>query len=399
MFDIKSDFPVFDDKTLVYLDTCSSSQKPKFVIDGISEHLSKYYANIHRGMYNLSDFSEDLYDKSKSIIAKNLNVKSSQIIYTYNSTYAFNILSMSLYFSNILKNGDKILLSIAEHHSNIVPWLILKDKIDIEIDYVNIDKNGDIDLQDFEQKYDKNVKIVSFTYVSNLTGTIFDLENIGNLLRDDTIFVVDGSQAVPNFPVDFQKINADFLIFTGHKLMANTGIGVLVANKNLLKKMNPCFGGGGNIKDVSLQSVSFLNGIQAFEAGTPNISGAISLLKAFEYIESIGGFKKIWEKEQELTKYMLDGFLKRSDKIELIGKNNTKNRLGVFSFILKGNFSAIKFGEFMAMKNICIRCGGHCAHPYLKFMGYLSSCRVSLYVYNNFDDIDKFFDAIDEFIN
>ncbi len=395
---IKKDFPVFNDSSLVYLDSCSSTQKPKYVIDAISEHLSSWYANIHRWLYDLSDISQELYDKSKKIVWKHLWVKASEVVYTYNSTYAFNILAYSLYFSNYLKKWDKILLSIAEHHSNIVPWLSLQEKFWIQVEFVQNDDNGDIDMQDFNNKYDETVKLVSFNYVSNVTWTIFDLKKIWSILRDDTLFVIDWSQAVPNFPVNFDDLWADFLVFTWHKLMANTWIWVLIWKKDHLKKINSIFAWWGSIKDVNTQWYELLLWAEWFEAWTPNISWAVSLLKAFEYIESIWWFDKVWQKEQELTKYMLDWFLQRENKIELIGKKTPDNRLWVFSFVLKWDFSPIRFGEHMAMKNICIRCGGHCAHPYLKSMWYAWSCRASLYLYNDFSDIDRFFYAIDEFI-
>ncbi len=395
----KKDFPVFQNyPDLVFMDSASSTQKPKSVIDRISRHLESGYANIHRGLYELSDMSEDLYDKSKSIVAKNLSVKPWEVIYTYNTTYWINLLAYSLFFSGYLKKWDKILISIAEHHSNIVPWMILKEHFGIRIEYIYIDENDNFDINDFYKKYDENTKLVSLTYVSNVTGTIFNIQDISSRLNPETILLVDGSQAVPNFPVDISSLGCDIFVFTWHKVMANTGIWVLIWKKELLKKLKHPFGWGGSIKDVDECTFLPAKWKEWFEMWTPNISWAVSLLAAFEYVESIWWFGTIWKKEQQLTEYMLNKFLERKDQIKLLWKETKENRLWVFSFVFEKDFSPIRFGEFMAMKNICIRCGWHCAHPYLKSMWYKWACRASVYVYNDFDDIDKFFEAIDEYL-
>lgn len=399
MSNLKKDFPIFENQdNLIYLDNCSTTQKPKIVIDWIVEHLSKWNANIHRWLYNISDISQDFYDNSKKIIANSFWVLPSEIIYTYNSTYAFNLLAYSLYFSWKIKSWDKILLSIAEHHSNIVPWFILRDKFWIEVDFVNLDDNWDIDFNDFHSKYTENVKLVSFTYVSNVTWTIFDIKSISKILRPDTLFAVDWSQAVPNFPVDINDLWLDFFVFTWHKIMANTWIWVLFIKKDILKTLTSWFWWWWSIDNVDVCWFKPSRWVEWFEMWTPNISWAVSLLKAFEYIQSIGWFSSVWQKEQNLTKYMLKWFLDRSDKIELIWKKTSDNRVGVFSFIIKWDFSPIRFWEYMASKNICIRCWWHCAHPYLESMWYKWSCRASIYVYNDENDIDVFFKYIDEYL-
>ena len=226
---IKEDFPIFKNNLgLVYLDSTASSQKPSLVIDGIKDYLENSYSNIHRGLYDIAAKSESIYIDSKKQIANLIGADTyKEIIYTYNSTYASNIISWSFRLSNTLKAWDKVLLSIVEHHANIVPWLILKDEIGIEIEYVNIDENYNLDFDDFKEKYDEKVKVISMTHVSNITWQIFDLERVGRLKREDTIFIIDASQSIPHFKCSVKDLNADFLFFTGHKVLADTGTWVL----------------------------------------------------------------------------------------------------------------------------------------------------------------------------
>lgn len=398
MIDLKNNFPIFaNNPGIVYLDNAATTQKPSYVIDGISNFLSNDYANIHRGAYVLSERSEELYFASKEKIAKTIWWKASEIIYTFNATYAFNILAQSMARSWMLKKWDKILISIAEHHANVVPWQILQEDIWIQIEYVNLDKNFDIDLEDFEKKYDDKVKLVSFSFVSNVTGTIANLKAIWEKIRPDTYFAIDASQAIPNFNFDVKDLNADFVSFTGHKMMALTGIGVLRIKKDILKNMIPSIGGWGSIKHVDKQWFQPLIWNEWFEAGTPNLAGAVSMLKALEYIDNIWWYDFIFAREKELTKYALEKFNQLKDKIILVGKKTEENRLGVFSFVHTNKMPVNRIGEIFAEHNICIRAWWHCAHPLLQELGYNNwTCRMSLYFYNDFADIDKFFEILKE---
>lgn len=399
MIDLKKDFPIFENNPwLVFLDNAASTQKPSLVIDWVKEFLETGYANIHRWFYSLSDKSEHLYELSKDIIAKHIWWKSNEIAYTYNSTYAFNILAYSLLRSGFLKKWDKVLLSISEHHANLVPWLILKD-YGIEVDYINITSDYDLDFEDFQRKYDDKVKVVSVTWVSNVSGTIFDVKKLWSMLRDDTIFAVDASQAVPNFPVNVQEVDCDVLIFTWHKVLAQTWIWVLWLKSELIKSLEPSFGWGGAIDYVKKDSFEFLDNIEWFEPWTPNIVWAVSILKSFEYIESIWGFEEVWNREHELTRYALNKFLELSDKIEIVGKKTLEWRLGVFSFVLKDwKIPSIRLWEFLAQDNICIRAWWHCAHPFMESLWYKWTSRMSLYFYNDFSDIDRFFDVLKQYL-
>ncbi|RKW22212.1 aminotransferase class V-fold PLP-dependent enzyme [Candidatus Gracilibacteria bacterium] len=385
----RQDFPIFkNNPNLVFLDSTASSQKPSYVIDGIKEFLENSYSNIHRGMYDIAIRAEDFYVASKKIVAKHLEADDyREVIYTFNTTYASNLLTSTLKKNKILKKGDKVLLSIAEHHANIVPWLMLKEEIGIEVEFVKVTKDYDLDFSDFEEKYDNKVKIISFTQVSNVTGQIFDLERVGKLKRDDTLFVVDASQSIPHFPVSVKKLNCDFLFFTGHKVLADSGIGVLWGKKKLLEKYSPSFSGGGAIGEVTCASYTDGKIPDKFEPGTPNVTGAVSLLRAFEYIEKIGGFEKIDKVEKELIEYFLEK-IKEIPKVKLIGSTNPKKRIGVFSLVFEGIHSN-DFAEILAENQIAVRSGKHCAHPFHDFENEGNSLRVSLYLYNDKADIDK----------
>lgn len=394
----KKDFPIFKNNPwLVYLDNAATTQKPSYVIDWVSDYLANDYANIHRWFYSLSERSEIMYDKSKEIVAKHIWWKKSELIFTGNSTYWFNILAYSLARSGFLKAWDKVLLTIVEHHANVVPWLILKEDLWIEVDYILV-KDFDIDREDFQKKYDDKVKVIASTYVSNVTGTIFDLKKLWTLKRNDTLFVVDASQAVPNFEVNVKDLNCDALVFTGHKVMAYTGIWVLWIKDEILKQLRPSLGWGWTVKQVTKEWFEFLDDIHAFEPWTPNLAWAASLLKAFEYIENIGWFKIIQENELPLIDYTLERFNRLKDKITLIWKNNSDNRVGVFSFVLNNNVASIRLWEYMSMDNICIRCWGHCAHPLHFELWFKGTCRMSLYLYNDKEDIDKFFEVLNKYL-
>lgn len=423
MTDIRKDFPIFQTHPeLVYLDSTATSQKPYYVIDGVAEYLRSSYANIHRGSYEISEISEKLYEDSKKIVAKNIGVENwREIIYTSNSTYALNLLAQSIWRTGLLKKGDKVLVSIVEHHANVVPWLILKEDYGIEVDFIKVTKDFDLDYKDFRSKLDDNVKVVSLAHVSNTTGQVFDLENVNTLLfarygRERPLFIVDGSQSVPHFQVDVEKIWCDALFFTGHKIFAESGIGVLWAKEKLLNFLKPIFSGGGAIGYV--RETWFTHSAQLpdkFEPGTPNLTGAISLLRAFEYVEQIGGYEKLEEIEQELVEYTLEKFNKINNPpvindiplikgenemqwnrgiIKIIWGVDASKRVGVFTFYVEGIHSH-DIAEYLAEHHICVRAGQHCAEPFMDFSKQKHTCRMSLHIYNTKQDIDRFFEALE----
>ena len=404
MQDYKKDFPIFQNHPdLVYLDSTATSQKPTVVIDGVADYLRNSYANIHRGSYVISEISERLYEDSKKIVAKNLWVENwREVIYTANSTYALNILAQSIWRTGLLKAWDTVLLSIVEHHANVVPWLILKEDYGVNVEFVGVTDNFDLDYNDFRDKLTDKVKIVSLTHVSNTTGQIFDIENVSSLLavrywNNKPLFIVDASQSVPHFEVDVLKLWCDALFFTGHKIFADSGIWVLWAKETLLNVLNPIFSGGGAIESVSESWFTHSKKLpDKFEPGTPNLSGAVSLLRAFEYLDSIWGYRLLENHERELVHYSLEKFA-WLESVKLIWSTASKNRVWVFTFVVEGIHS-FDISDYLADNDICVRAGQHCAEPLMDFVGQKHSCRMSIQVYNTKDDIDAFFEVLEKAI-
>jgi len=391
---IKKDFPIFkNNPSLIFLDSTASSQKPSFVIDSIKYYLENSYSNIHRWLYDIAVNSEKIYFDSKKKISSFLNCDDfKEIIYTYNSNYALNLLTQTFRYNKVIKKWDKVLLSIVEHHSNIVPWLILKEEIWIEIEYIKINDNYDLDFDDFTKKYDEKVKIISLTQVSNVTGQIFDLEKIWKIKRNDTLFIVDASQSFPHFKVDIKKLNCDFLFFTAHKVLADSWLWIIWWKKQLLEAYKPIFSGWWAINEVKEWCFKSSSLPFKFEPWTPNITGALSILKALEYIENIGNYQKIEEIENELVKYTLEKF-NLYPRLKLVWSKFFKNRIWVFSFYIDWIHS-LDIADLMAEHNICIRAWQHCTEPFMDYLGIKWSARMSLYIYNTKDDIDKFFDVL-----
>ncbi|MCH2188933.1 aminotransferase class V-fold PLP-dependent enzyme [Candidatus Gracilibacteria bacterium] len=400
---IRDDFPVFkNNPDLIFFDSTASSQKPSHVIDGLKEFLENDYANIHRGSYILSERSEKLYIDSKKKFANMIGAESwREVIYTMNSTYALNLLADSLRRSNKLQKGDTVIVSIVEHHANIVPWLILKEDLGINVEFVGVCDDYSLDFEDFKNKLDETVKVVSLTHVSNVTGQIFDLKKVSKLLQEiysDTkpYFIVDSSQGFPHLHTNVSEIGCDFLFCTGHKFGADSGIGILWGKKDLLLDLKPAFSGGGAIAHVTTDEFEPAGLPDKFEPGTPNISGGVSVLRALEYVEQIGGYDKIEQIEHELTYHFLEK-LKDFDGMTLLGSRDAYERVGVFTFAIDGVHS-LDLADFLAEKDICIRAGRHCAEPLLNNKGMTHSCRVSLYIYNTTEEIDIFFEELEKAI-
>lgn len=409
----KSDFPVFQaHSNLIYLDNTATTQKPAIVIDGVAEYLRTSYANIHRGSYELSEISEKLYEDSKKMVAKHIGAESwREIIYTGNSTYALNILAQSIWRTGILKKWDTVLVSIVEHHANVVPWLILKEDYGINVEFIGVTENFDLDYNDFRDKLTDKVKIVSLAHVSNTSWQIFDISNVTSLLfarygNKKPLFIVDGSQSVPHFSVDVIKLWCDAMFFTGHKVFADPGIWVLWAREELLHTLKPIFSGGGAIGEVTKQHFTHSQKLpDKFEPGTPNLSWAVSILKAFEYLESIGWYELLQKHEADLVEYTLEKFKELCTgtwrvpvPVKLIWSPLSKNRVWVFTFVVEGIHS-FDISDYLAEHDICIRAGQHCAEPFMKEVGQLHTCRMSLYLYNTFEDIDRFFEALEKAIS
>ena len=394
----KRDFPIFQNNPwLIYLDNGASTQKPKLVIDWVSDFVSNYYANIHRWSYDLSEKSEEFYFESKKKLGEFLNCKSSEIIYSYNSTYSINLIAQALCKSKFLWKWDSVLLWIREHHANVMPWKLLSEEFWFDIKYISIDEKYEIDWPDFSKKYDGTVKVVSIWHISNVTWKIYDVEKVKKLLRPETFFIVDWSQSFPNISVDVQKIWCDCFVFTGHKAMAYTGIWWLYLKKDWIKELTPLISWWWAIRDLDVDFYELPTTGSKFEAGTPNIIWAVSLLKALEYIESIWWMETIRNHEQEIVNYCLPKFEKLAEKVQLIWPK-TNDRVAVFSFFIPENTNFNNVWEFFAAQNIAIRCGWHCAYPIHKSLSIPGTCRMSAYIYNDLDDIDKFFQTLNKLI-
>ena len=402
--DIKKDFPIFQARPdLVYLDSTATSQKPSHVIDGVAEYLRTSYANIHRGSYEISEVSEKLYENSKKGVAKNIGAESwREIIYTANSTYALNIIAQSIWRTWILKKWDTVIVSVVEHHANVVPWLILKEDYGVNVEFISVTVNFDLDFEDLKSKLNDRVKVVSLAHVSNTTGQIFDIEKVAWILKSKfwkhkPLLILDGSQSIPHFQVDVQKLGCDVFFFTGHKVFADSGVWVFWAREELLLKMKPIFSGGGAIGEVKQHQFTHSTKIpDKFEPGTPNLSGAVSLLKAFEYIESIWGYSELEEIEADLVKYSLEKFQEVSE-VTLIWSTSPIHRVWVFTFVVQWVHS-FDISDYLAHNNICVRAGQHCAEPFMDYVWQTHTCRMSLQVYNTREDIDTFFEILEQAI-
>ena len=392
-------FPIFDrHPDLVYLDNAASTQKPKSVIDWVSNFLVNDYANIHRGLYSLSEKSEELYYESKCKLAELVNCKPSEIIYSYNSTYCINLLAQALVNSWKLWRWDKVLLWKREHHSNILPWQTLSKLFWFKIEFVNETKNFEIDWKDFDKKFNKKVKVVSLSHVSNVTWQIMEIEKIREKIWREVFFIVDWSQSVPHFPVNIEMIQCDALIMTGHKIMAQTWLWMMFLKRELVKELNPLILWWWTVKDVSVSDFSLQNNADKWEAWTPNIVWAVSLLKSLETIEQLGWMEKIRVHEKILIKILCNWFEKRKDKVKLIWNYESNNRIWTFSFIINDENNFNKIWEIFSKNNICIRTWWHCAYPLHKSLDIWWSARISTYLYNTKEDIKKFFDILDEII-
>ena len=392
-------FPIFDQHPeIVFLDSAASTQKPKAVIDGVSDFLKNDYANIHRGFYSLSEKSEELYYKSKCELAKLINCKPSEVVYSYNSTYCFNLLAQALVNSWKLWKWDKVLLWIREHHSNILPRKQLSKTFWFDVEFVNEAEDFQIDWDDFDKKFDKHVKVISFSHVSNVTWQVMQVEKVRQKVWKDVFFVVDWSQSVPHLSVNVEEIGCDALIMTWHKMMAHTWLWMMYLRREWIKELDPLILWWGTVKNVSIDDFSLQNNADKREAWTPNIIWAVSLLKALEVIESIWWMEKIREHEKNLTKQLCEWFEKRKDKVMLIWSLKSDNRIWTFSFIINSENNFNKIWEIFSSKNICIRTWGHCAYPLHKSLDIWWSARVSTYLYNTEQDIEKFFEILDELI-
>ena len=389
---LKREFQIFaNNPDLVFLDSAASAQKPRSVIDRIADYYSTDYANVHRGVYRLSARSTELFEEAREKVRRFLNaVDPREIVFVRNTTEAINLVAQS-WGPASLRSGDEVLISVLEHHSNIVPWQLLRDRIGIQLVVAPLDATGGLDLAGFEARLSPRTRLVAITHVANATGAVAPVETIVQLAHQRGAKVlIDGSQAAPRLPVDVQALGCDFYALTGHKVYGPTGIGALYGRYDLLAAMPPWQGGGEMILRVTLEKTEFQEPPHRFEAGTPDIAGAIGLGAAVDFIEELGR-DNILEHEEALTGYGIDR-LSRIPGLRLLDAG--QRRLGILSFDLEG-VHPHDVAQVLDQHHVAVRAGHHCAQPLMEWFGLAGTTRASLGVYNDDRDIDRLAEAIE----
>ena len=399
---IKKDFPILDvevyGKRLVFLDSAASSQKPTQVIEAMSRYYETTHANVHRGVYFIAEQATAQYEGTRDAVARFIGApKSSEIVYTKNVTEAINLVANSWGRAN-LQQGDAVLLTEIEHHANLVPWLMLKDSLGIELRYLPMGDDGGLDLTDLERLVD-GVKFVGVTAMSNVLGAITPVRRIVDAAHAaGAPVLLDAAQYVPHLKTDVEALGADFVAFTGHKLLGPTGIGVLWGREELLDAMPPFLGGGDMIRDVRLDGFTPNELPWKFEAGTPPIAEAIGLQAAIEYLGGLG-MEKVREHEVSLTGYALRSLKDRhGDRITIHGPSEPAMRGGVLSFAF-ADLHPHDISQVLDQHGVCVRAGHHCAKPLMRKLGVSATARASFYVYNDEADVDALNDALEEAAN
>lgn len=391
----RQDFPILNDRhnPVVYLDNAATTQKPRSVIDAMQDYYTAQNANPLRGLYSLSVKATEAYEQARRTVADFINAKEScEIIFTRNATESLNLIAYTYGMENI-HSGDEIVISIMEHHSNILPWQMVAKAKNAVLKYMYTDTEGNISDKEILTKITEKTKIVSVTQISNVLGVKTPLEKIiARAHSVGAVVIVDGAQGAPHLKTDVQQLECDFYIFSGHKMLAPMGIGVLYGKKNLLEKMPPFLRGGEMIDIVTEQDATFAPLPEKFEAGTPNVSGAVGLKTAIDYLNNIG-FDKIEEQEQQLMQ-IAHTELSKIPHVTIYGPKNPTKRYGVLSFNIEGVHPHDVSSLVDYHGNIALRAGHHCAQPLLKFLNTSSTNRISFYFYNNEEDIYKFIEQI-----
>ncbi len=391
MKEVIDDFEIFKNNNVTYLDSGATTQKPNYVINKVNDYYHKMNANPHRGSYGLSILATKEYDKAREKVKNFINAEHcEEIIFTKNATESLNLIAYSYGLENV-NEGDEIVISIMEHHSNLVPWQMVSKVKNAKLKYLYINNNYEIDEKEFK-KITKKTKIVAITHVSNVTGTINNIEKIIEIAhKNGAVVVVDASQSIAHMKIDVRLLDVDFLVFSGHKMLSSMGIGVLYGKKEILSNMKPFLMGGDMIEYVYEQDTSFAPLPEKFEAGTQNVGAAISLAAAIEYIENIG-YDKIKKHEEKLVSYARKE-LKKLDFLDLYFTNNRTNHSSVISFNIKG-VHPHDVASILNSYNIAVRSGNHCAQPLHRYLNIDSTCRASFYIYNTKDDVDKLIDGL-----
>jgi len=406
--DIKKDFKIFDNNpSLVYLDSGATSLKPKSVVSKIVEYYENYPANIHRGIYKISEKATEEFEETRRVVAKFINARDeAEVIFTRNTTEAINLVTYSL-GRKIIEEGDEIVTSIMEHHSNFIPWQVLSLELGATFKVIDINNNGQLKIQNsnvkttsknlkMENVITKRTKILALTYVSNMLGTINPLKEIiqvAKKINPHIIIVIDVAQAVPHMKVDVQDLGCDFVAFSAHKMLGPAGVGVLWGKKELLDEMFPFQMGGGMISEVKVNQTIFAESPIKFEAGTPSIADVIAFKEAIKYLKNIG-LEQIREHEKELTSYALEKLQGEfKNNIQIYGPQDINNRGGIIAFNF-GKYHPHDIAQILDEIDVCVRAGHHCTMPLHNRLGINASVRASFYIYNDKRDVDRFIDGL-----
>ena len=391
---IRADFPILRNKIygkrLSYLDNAASSQKPMQVVESISASYTKGYSNVHRGAHYLGNLVTDKYEKTRSIIKSFINAKSDkEVIFTRGATEAINLVASSYAVKN-LKQDDEIIITLLEHHSNIVPWYLLKERYGIKLNFAKIDDNGNIDLDFFKSLFNAKTKFVSVSHLSNVLGTVMPAKELVKIAHSYNVPVLlDGCQAIPHIKVDVQDLDCDFYVFSGHKIYGPTGVGVLYGKHSLLSDLPPYSGGGEMINEVTTDKISFREVPYRFEAGTPPIIQVIGLGAAINYFSSLNP-TAIDAHEDKLLSYATEK-LSEIDNLKIVG--SAKKKKSIISFTMKG-IHPHDIATVVDREGVAIRAGHHCCQPLMNFLKLPATARASLAMYNNEEDIDKLFESL-----
>ena len=394
---IRKDFPIFNDlkEPFIYLDSASTSQKPQKVIDTISSYYNSYTANVHRALYRIGEKATDEYENVRLLVKKILNVPDSHsVVFTSGTTESINLIAYSWGLKN-LKKTDSVLITEMEHHSNIIPWQLITKKTNSSLNYIPLCNNGTLNTESMNEQLLSSTKIISISHQSNVFGTINPIKNIIDKAKSmDILTLIDGAQAVPHLEVNLSELDPDFYVFSGHKMLGPTGVGILVGRTELLEGMDPFMGGGEMINKVSMQEATWNDIPWKFEAGTPKVAQVIGLGAAINYLMNIG-LDNVHSHEQSLLRYTLNA-LEQNEDIILYG--NPPDRGAVIPFNLK-NIHPHDLAKFLDLDGICIRAGHHCAQPIMDYLKVPSTARISMNIYNDENDIDHLLKGIKKTIS
>ncbi|GBC68807.1 Cysteine desulfurase SufS [archaeon HR01] len=385
---LRLDFPIFSDVEggrLIYLDSAATSQKPRQVLEAVNSFYRRYNANVHRGVYGISVKATEEYENARKRVASFINARPDEIVFVRGATEGLNLIAYSWALRNISAD-EEVLLTEMEHHSNIVPWQLVARLAGFKISYIPFTSEGYLDMAELDRFRGRPIKLLSFTYASNVLGTINDVKALTRFAHEiGALAVVDAAQAAPHMRIDVKELDCDFLVFSGHKMLGPTGIGVLYGRRSLLEAMEPFMGGGEMIKEVRLEAAEWNDVPWKFEAGTPNIAGSIGLAAAVDYLEKVG-MDNVRRHEEELTKLAIE-LLSEIPFLTIYGPRDYRDRCGLVSFYL-ADIHPHDLASFLDRDGICVRAGHHCAMPIHTRLGIPASTRASFYLYNTPSEIE-----------